>query len=71
MIRYSHAMTCLMAYHNKKRTEAICIVLQSTFTKQNQNRIEEETGIQSSPTEEDMREYLKQVMRDVKKDLQA
>jgi hypothetical protein len=29
MIRYSHAMTCLMAYHNKKRTEAISIVLQS------------------------------------------
>ena len=31
MIRYSHAMTCLMAYHNEKRTEAISIVLQSTF----------------------------------------
>jgi hypothetical protein len=30
MIRYSHAMTCLMAYHNKKRTEAICIVLQAS-----------------------------------------
>jgi hypothetical protein len=29
MIRYSHAMTCLMAYHNKKRTEAIPIVLQA------------------------------------------
>jgi len=28
MIRYSHAMTCLMAYNNKKRTEAIRIVLQ-------------------------------------------
>src|SRR4249920_2366649 len=30
MNRYSHAMTCLMAYHNKKRTEAICIVLQAS-----------------------------------------
>jgi type I restriction enzyme, S subunit len=29
MIRYSHAMTCLMAYHNEKRTEAISIMLQS------------------------------------------
>jgi hypothetical protein len=29
MIRYNHAMTCLMAYHNEKRTEAISIVLQS------------------------------------------
>ncbi len=29
MIRYSHAMTCLMAYHNKKGTEAISIVLQT------------------------------------------
>jgi hypothetical protein len=29
MIRYSHAMTCLMAYHNEKRTEAISIVLQA------------------------------------------
>jgi hypothetical protein len=32
MIRYSHAMTCLMAYHNKKRTEAISIVLQSILS---------------------------------------
>jgi hypothetical protein len=24
-------MTCLMAYHNEKRTEAISIVLQSRF----------------------------------------
>ncbi|MDP9288681.1 MAG: hypothetical protein M3P08_10855, partial [Thermoproteota archaeon] len=30
VIRYSHAMTCLMAYHNKKRTESISIVLQAT-----------------------------------------
>jgi hypothetical protein len=29
MIRHSHAMTCLMAYHNKKGTEAISIVLQT------------------------------------------
>jgi len=29
VIRYSHAMTCLMAYHNKKRTESISIVLQA------------------------------------------
>jgi len=29
MIRYSHAMTCLMAYHNKKGTESISIVLQT------------------------------------------
>jgi hypothetical protein len=30
MIRYSRAMTCLMAYHNKKGTESISIVLQTT-----------------------------------------
>lgn len=29
MIRYSHAMTCLMAHNDKKRTEAISIVLQA------------------------------------------
>jgi hypothetical protein len=29
MIRYSHAMTCLMAYHSEKRTEAISIMLQA------------------------------------------
>ena len=31
MIRYSHAMTCLMAYHNEKSTETISIMLQATF----------------------------------------
>jgi hypothetical protein len=31
MIHYSHAMTCLMAYHNKKGSEAISIVLQTTI----------------------------------------
>jgi hypothetical protein len=31
VIRYSHAMTCLMAYHNKKRTESISIVLQANM----------------------------------------
>jgi len=35
MIRYSHAKTCLMAYHNKKRTEAISIVLQASKEKEN------------------------------------
>jgi hypothetical protein len=29
MIHYSHTMTCLMAYHNKKGSEAISIVLQT------------------------------------------
>ena len=29
MIRYSVAMTCLMAYHNKKGTEAISVVLRT------------------------------------------
>lgn len=29
MIRCSHAITCLMGYHNKKRTEATSIVLQA------------------------------------------
>jgi hypothetical protein len=32
MIRYSHAMTCLMAYRNEKRTEAISIMLQAIQT---------------------------------------
>src|SRR5712692_5727903 len=36
------------------------------FTKQNQDRMAEETGIQSSLTEEDMREYLQQVIEEVK-----
>jgi hypothetical protein len=42
-----------------------------TFTKRNQDRMAEETGIQSSLTEEDMKEYLEQVIREVKKDRQA
>ena len=37
------------------------------FTKQYQDRIEEETGIQSSLSEEDVKEYLQQVIREVKK----
>jgi len=37
------------------------------FTKQNQNRMEEETGIQSSLSEEDVKDYLQQVIREVKK----
>jgi hypothetical protein len=38
------------------------------FTKRNQDRMAEETGIQSSLTEEDMREYLQQVIEEVKKE---
>ncbi len=38
-----------------------------TFTKRNQDRMAEETGIQSSLTEEDMKEYLQQVIGEVKK----
>ena len=30
MIRNSHAMTCLMAYNSKKRTESISIAQQDT-----------------------------------------
>ena len=37
------------------------------FTKQNQDRIEEETGIQSSLTEDDIKQYLEQVIKEVKK----
>jgi predicted nucleic acid-binding protein/DNA-binding protein Fis len=40
------------------------------FTKQNQARMAEESGIQSSLTEEDMKAYLEQVIREVKKDHQ-
>jgi hypothetical protein len=36
------------------------------FTKQNQDKMAEETGIQSSLTEEDMKQYLEQVIREVK-----
>lgn len=38
------------------------------FTKRNQDRMAEETGIQSSLTEEDMKAYLQQVIEEVKKD---
>jgi Tfp pilus assembly PilM family ATPase len=38
------------------------------LTKQNQDRMAEESGIQSSLTEEDMKEYLQQVIEEVKKD---
>jgi hypothetical protein len=37
------------------------------FTKQNQDRIDEETGIQSSLTEDDIKQYLEQVIKEVKK----
>jgi len=37
------------------------------LTKQNQSRMAEESGIQSSLTEEDMRQYLQQVIEEVKK----
>jgi hypothetical protein len=36
-----------------------------TFTKQNKEKMTEETGIQSSLTEEDMKEYLEKVIREV------
>jgi hypothetical protein len=38
------------------------------LTKQNQNRMTEESGIQPSLSEEDMKEYLQQVIEEVKKD---
>jgi hypothetical protein len=38
-----------------------------TLTKQNQDKMAEETGIQSSLTEEDMIEYLEQVIDEAKK----
>ncbi len=37
-----------------------------SFTKQNQDKMAEETGIQSSLTEEDMKQYLEQVIGEVK-----
>jgi hypothetical protein len=42
-----------------------------TLTKKNQDRMAEETGIQSSLSEEDVKEYLEQVIREVKKDPRA
>ena len=38
------------------------------FTKRNQDRMTEETGIQPSLTDEDVKAYLEQVIREVKKD---
>ena len=37
------------------------------LTKQNQVRMAEETGIESSLTDEDMKQYLEQVIEEVKK----
>jgi hypothetical protein len=37
------------------------------LTKQNQDRMAEETGIQPSLTDEDVKEYLDQVIEEVKK----
>jgi hypothetical protein len=37
------------------------------FTKENQDRMVEESGIQTSLTEEDVKEYLEQVIEEVKK----
>ncbi len=37
-----------------------------SFTKQNQDMLTEETGIQSSLSEEDMKQYLEQVISEVK-----
>jgi hypothetical protein len=39
-----------------------------TLTKQNQNKMEEETGIQSSLTDDDVKEYLEQVIEEVKRE---
>jgi hypothetical protein len=41
------------------------------LTKRNQDRMTEQTGIQPSLTDDDMKEYLEQVIREVKKDRQA
>ena len=38
-----------------------------TFTKRNQERMAEETWIQCSLTDEDVKDYLEQVIREVKK----
>jgi len=35
------------------------------FTKRNQDRIAEEAGVQSSLTEDDMKSYLQQVIREI------
>jgi hypothetical protein len=38
-----------------------------TLTKQIQDKMAEETGIQSSLTEEDVKQYLQQIIKEVKK----
>jgi hypothetical protein len=40
------------------------------ITKQTQERMVEETGIESSLTEEDMKQYLEEVLKEVEKDRQ-
>ncbi len=50
--------TAQMEQHIKKKV--------IEFTKRNQEKIAEETGIQSSLTEEDMRQYLEEVISEVK-----
>jgi hypothetical protein len=42
-----------------------------TITKQNQTRMTEETGVQSSLTDDDVKEYLEQVIEEVKKEKQT
>ncbi|MFZ0895512.1 MAG: hypothetical protein WAZ77_13525 [Candidatus Nitrosopolaris sp.] len=37
-----------------------------TLTKQNQHKMEQETGIHSSLTDDDLKEYLEQVIEEVK-----
>ncbi len=37
------------------------------LTKQNQDRMAEETGIQSSLSEEDMKQYLQQVIKEIER----
>jgi Tfp pilus assembly PilM family ATPase len=39
-----------------------------TVTRENQERMAEESGIQTSLTEEDIKEYLEQVLNEIKKD---
>ncbi len=38
-----------------------------TLTKQNQERLAEESGIQSSLTEDDMKSYLQEVISEIQK----
>jgi hypothetical protein len=38
-----------------------------TLTKQNQDRMAEESGIQSSLTEDDMKSYLQEVIKEIQK----